>query len=222
MFNFEYVKLGSDVLLVAGIFFLAFRIITSNSIGVKTSQLLILEASLKGLIKDAEGSGRSLNEELSRRQNQLERLLGDLTSVENRLALQKQSIDQQIALQSQVNIKPTIIEPKINSEEIIPEAPSFATAVRQKPIAQRNMERTNNQIRKTAEDVKALARKIEVSRVGAQDTVLPELNSNRIETRDEELEAMNTFKEEENINVIKNDDSRLGVLSGMKRQVQTL
>ena len=215
MLNFDQIKLGADILLVAGVIFLAYRIMMSGSIGSKTAQLLILEASLKGLIKDADASGRSLNDELSRRQNQLERLLSDLTATENRLSLQRQAIEQQIASQAQIP-KPAAQTantraPKIEIEKEIPAAPSFEATVRNKTKQAGAIERTSNQIRSAAEDVRALARQIEVARVA---------DDNRIETIDEELAKQDLQKKQLESKPLA--DNRLGVLGAMKRQVQTL
>jgi predicted nucleic acid-binding Zn-ribbon protein len=178
---------------------------------------LILEASLKGLIKDADTSGRSLNDELSRRQNQLERLLSDLTATENRLSLQRQAIEQQIASQAQVQVQKAQAQTatpkatKIEIENDMPAAPTFEATVRNKTKQSNAIERTSNQIRSAAEDVRALARQIEVARV---------TDDNRIETLDEELARKE--QEQPQLDSKPQTDNRLGVLGTMKRQVQTL
>lgn len=183
--NFADIKLISDCLLVAGIIVLSFRIMSSGTISGKTAQLMILEASLKGIIKDADAAGRTLNDELSRRQNQLERLLSDLSATENRISIQQQVI--QRSLESAQN--------SIKHSNEAPPIPSFGASVMAKP----QMERVAMQLNSTVDDVKDLARQIEVSKD----------EMNRIETRDEELAN-------------KPEDTRLGVLGGIKRQVQTL
>ncbi len=152
MGNFELIKLASDVLLVAAVCFLSFRILASGSLSGKTAQIMVLEASLKSLIKDAEGTGRSLNDELHKRQHSLERLLTDLEGIEKRInqsqngfeqgrlhidaqVLQAQHIFSQITKVITTNgLEVANVENKVESViEVMPEPPSFESMVVRSP-----------------------------------------------------------------------------------------
>lgn len=226
MAYFAMIKLGTDILLVLSMVFLCYRLLASGSISGKTSQLMILEASLKGLIKDAEGAGRSLNDELQRRQYTLEKLLQDFEGSEKRIAQiqdlatkQAQDLEQkakaahalitkiaQNATATSIASKQT--EQKVDVEEDAPEPPSFqATAVRPSQERHKLPERRTQQNTRLTERIER--------------TVAP--TSEAIERTAEEVRklAETTQPSVETINEEK-IDSRLGVLGAMKRQVQTL
>lgn len=82
---FQILKLAADLLLVGAIGFLGLRILKTGDLSGKASELMMLETSLKGLIKESESASRHLNDELQRRQNSLERLLSELDGTEKRL-----------------------------------------------------------------------------------------------------------------------------------------
>lgn len=94
MAHYELIKLTSDILLVMSVAYLGIRFLRSSKTAVNTTQLMILEASLKGLIKDAEGASRMLNDELLKRQRSLEKLLGDLEGSENRAGRAMQTAEE--------------------------------------------------------------------------------------------------------------------------------
>ena len=212
--SLEILKLSSDGLLVVAIMLLCYRILISGSISTRSAKLVMLEASLRSLIKDAEGAGRSLNDELSRRQHSLERLLSDLTTAEGRLSLTQESIkatQASIEARSQAEIRSAPearaalknVLAVIETVDEIPEAPTFASV---RTVANQAANSAARSLRQTATDVRALARQIEVSR---------EHDDQRIETVDEV--AKEAPKPSAGTN-----DNRLGVLGGIKRQVQTL
>jgi hypothetical protein len=177
----------------------------------------MLEASLKNLIRDADGAGRALNDELSRRQHSLERLLSDLTAAEGRLSLTQESIKSMVAPQESTQdiriARKTTQHPReekrdqrIETVEVAPEAPSF-TSVR--AAANQAAQQAAKGVKQTATDVRALARQIEISR---------EKYDQRIETIDE---VQNEPTKTEPA-ATSEGDTRLGVLGAMKRQIQTL
>lgn len=104
MTAFQIVKLSSDILLLASLCLLSYRILANGNISGKLTQLLMLEASLKSLIRDAEGAGRGLNDDLERRERNLERVLGEISNIERKvletqkaIANEKDSLDKGIA-----------------------------------------------------------------------------------------------------------------------------
>lgn len=276
MGHFELIKLSTDALLVAAVCFLSFRILASGSLSGKTAQLMILEASLKGLIKDAEGTGRSLNDELQKRQYSLERLLGDLEGIEKRVSQVQRSFDEsrsqidgQVAhaqnilaqmTQSMGSMRPAAthaasvpsrkaaapvpVEPEIIAEET-PEPPSFETMVVRSPDERHKLPERRPQVpmNKAAEARHAairnqrLAAKIEreveeaprasrvmdpqVERTVAQvESAASDVRkiSEQVETLSEQQVVPQHIPQDEN----PEKDPRLGVLGGMKRQIQTL
>ncbi|RMG41553.1 MAG: hypothetical protein D6719_08360 [Candidatus Dadabacteria bacterium] len=84
----EYIQIGgvvTDLLLGFSLIFLCYRLAKGSAFQTTSRQLLELEASLRGLLKEAEAASRSLNSELQKRQTQLEKLLFDVETVEQRL-----------------------------------------------------------------------------------------------------------------------------------------
>ena len=251
--SFEMVKLLSDALLLAGLVLLSFRILTTGSVSTKAAQLVMLEASLKNLVRDADAAGRNLNDELVRRQNALERLLNDLNVAEGRLSLTQESIKQFQKSFDQEPAKvaaPKIIEPEIpaapsfvavrnvfdygeqfETEAVAIEAtpiikrPAATAAVSQQQAAQstRSVSNITQRISQTAADVRQLAQQIEVSRLEKNNPSSAEKAEAPIAaaTKNEIPSEVPAVTASAPVSV-ETQDNRLGVLGGIKRQVQTL
>ncbi len=224
MASLEILKLSTDGLLVLAIVFLCYRILMSGSISSRSAKLVMLESSLKGLIREADGASRSLHDELTRRQHSLERLLSDLTAVEGRLSLMQESMKTMTTSAQPAAAKTRSVE-QYREEEAqeapeAPEAPSFMATRKTAPqAAQHAASQVARSVKQTATDVRALARQIEISR---------EKSDQRIETIDEVQSqaaperpqpAQKAQPEQKSQAAA---DARLGVLGGMKRQIQTL
>ncbi len=83
MLNLETLKLASDIFLSLAVLYLGFRTVRG---GAKTNlhELRVLDQSLKSLIDEATHASRALNEQLLRRQENLEKLLFDINSAEGK------------------------------------------------------------------------------------------------------------------------------------------
>lgn len=85
MQHLELWRLGTDILLMLSLIWLAVRHVRSASTTRARREVAQLDQSLKTLIKEADTSGRNLNEQLRKRQQELEKLLSELESGENNL-----------------------------------------------------------------------------------------------------------------------------------------
>lgn len=77
-------KLISDIGLMIALCYMCFRFLRSPQTTSHMKQVAELDATLKGLIKEAGMAGNSLNDQLVRRQQSLEKLLMDLETAEQR------------------------------------------------------------------------------------------------------------------------------------------
>lgn len=78
-------RLAVDLSLVTAILVMAFRWMKASRAHAMLPQTLELEASLRSLISDADAAGRHLNEQLLRREQNLQKLLADIAEAEGRL-----------------------------------------------------------------------------------------------------------------------------------------
>lgn len=85
MSHIEYWNLLSDILLFLALGYLSFQFVRSPRLNAASRQLRELEGALRSLIKEADGAGRGLNDQLLRRQQSLERLLIDAQLAEQRM-----------------------------------------------------------------------------------------------------------------------------------------
>lgn len=85
MDNIQNWKLASDILLLLSLAYICYRLSRGTHSGPNPRQLLELETSLRALIQDADTQGRSLNQQLSRKQENLQKLLIELETTESRL-----------------------------------------------------------------------------------------------------------------------------------------
>ena len=151
--HFDIIKLAADGLLVLSVLIMGFRYLRSTT-KAHTTELMILEASLKGLIKDAESAGRSLNDELGKRQRGLEKLLLDIESSEKRIAdTAREAIETAGSVELKIKAARAAMEEVTRSaarparpsapvtgiplEEETPEPPSFETVVQRRASSPR-------------------------------------------------------------------------------------
>jgi len=85
MNGLETYKLITDVLLAFSIMFLCYRLANRPVSRAMSSEVRGLEASLRSLIEEASGASRELNQELIKRQRELEKALFDIGSAESRI-----------------------------------------------------------------------------------------------------------------------------------------
>ncbi len=85
MSHIELWTLLSDILLFCALGYLCFQFVRSPRLNAASRQLRELEGALRTLIKDADTAGRTLNDQLMRRQQALERLLIDAQLAEQRI-----------------------------------------------------------------------------------------------------------------------------------------
>jgi hypothetical protein len=78
-------RLAVDLSLVTAILVMAFRWMKASRAHAMLPRTLELEASLRSLISDADAAGRHLNEQLLRREQNLQKLLADIAEAEGRL-----------------------------------------------------------------------------------------------------------------------------------------
>ncbi len=78
-------SLGADVALMGSILLFVHRVLRNRTNPRGLRQLGELEGTIRSLIREAEGAGKSLNDQLIRRQESLEKLLFDLESCEKRI-----------------------------------------------------------------------------------------------------------------------------------------
>ena len=84
MQHIEIWKIGTDLLLFLSLVWLGIRFLRSSSSAAKR-ELATLDTSLRGLLRDADEAGRTLNDQLSKRERSLERLLYDLEGAEHKV-----------------------------------------------------------------------------------------------------------------------------------------
>jgi hypothetical protein len=78
-------SLGADIALMGSILLFVHRVLRNRTNPRGLRQLGELEGTIRSLIREAEGAGKSLNDQLIRRQESLEKLLFDLESCEKRI-----------------------------------------------------------------------------------------------------------------------------------------
>lgn len=184
MVTFSIIKLAADVLLVFAIGFLGLRILKNGNISGKSSEMLMLEASLKGLIKDSESASRHLNDELQRRQNSLERVLNEIDGAEKRLnqvttsiAETKPQLEKKIqegrelivsltktTSESALRLQSRAVQSEPQPAEVAPEPPSFESVVPKETAKHRLPSRMKNsdvQRQQDQQRQQPLAKKIE-------------------------------------------------------------
>lgn len=86
MNHLELWKLATDVLLLMALVHLCFQFVRSPRISAASRQLRELESALRALIREADGAGRTLNEQLMHRQQSLEKILIDAQLAEQRIS----------------------------------------------------------------------------------------------------------------------------------------
>lgn len=123
MSQFEIWKLLTDVLLVGSLAFLCFRFLTHGATNA-SAQAAELETSLRMILKEAESASALLNEQLSRRQQTLEKLLLEFQGAEERMRSALESSRQVRAEGSDASTSsaPRRAQPTV---EPIPEPPTF-------------------------------------------------------------------------------------------------
>lgn len=82
MSTFEVAKLATDVLLGGSLIYFCIRFLKPLGADRHVRKIAELEGTIRGLIRDADDAGRSLNDELGRRQYALEKLLSDIKAVD--------------------------------------------------------------------------------------------------------------------------------------------
>jgi hypothetical protein len=94
MVNLGFWQLATDVLLLCSLVYLSFQFVRSPRINAQLRAVRELEGALRVLVREADGAGRSLNDQLMRRQQALEKALIDADLAEQRitkLAAQQQA-----------------------------------------------------------------------------------------------------------------------------------
>ncbi|MBX7137145.1 MAG: hypothetical protein K1X83_04105 [Oligoflexia bacterium] len=85
MEQIEIIKLAIDVTLAFSLGYLCLRLLRNPSPISTSRELQHLEGSLRSLIDEATRSGRALNDQLVRRQTDMERLLSEMSASESRI-----------------------------------------------------------------------------------------------------------------------------------------
>ncbi len=85
MQQIELWKIMCDVFLMLSLVWLGIKFLRSPTSMSARRQIAELEGSLRALIKEADAAGRSLNDQLLKRQQNLEKLMYDLESAEHRV-----------------------------------------------------------------------------------------------------------------------------------------
>jgi hypothetical protein len=83
--NIAMWTLGADVALMGSIMLFVYRVLRNPTNPRGLRQLGELEGTIRSLIREAEGAGKSLNDQLIRRQENLEKTLFDLETCEKRV-----------------------------------------------------------------------------------------------------------------------------------------
>ncbi len=140
MQHLELWRLGTDILLLLSLFWLGARFLRSPSTARAQREVTDLAEGLKGLIKDADGCGRTLDEQLQRRQQGLERLLSEFEGAELRLSKSvataeaaKRSLEEHSQKVEKVirDNQSLAAEALVEEEQQAPEPPSFKAVVAQ-------------------------------------------------------------------------------------------
>ena len=103
MYNMEILSLASDIILSLSVLYLGIRTIRG---GVKANlhEVRLLDQSLKGLIDEASNASRALNDQLLRRQQNLEKLLFDISSAEGKAQRATEAAeDRRASLQTEIS-----------------------------------------------------------------------------------------------------------------------
>ncbi|MCB0317873.1 MAG: hypothetical protein KDD56_03890 [Bdellovibrionales bacterium] len=100
MEHFEIIKMTIDILLVMAVMGLALCFAKSSSKGLdkQAGKIIELAGMLKNLVKQADSSGRSLNDQLLKRRSEMEKLLYEIESVESRINNSITSAEEQRSL----------------------------------------------------------------------------------------------------------------------------
>jgi hypothetical protein len=85
MVNLGFWQLATDLLLLCSLVYLSFQFVRSPRINAQLRAVRELESALRVLVREADGAGRSLNDQLMRRQQALEKALIDADLTEQRL-----------------------------------------------------------------------------------------------------------------------------------------
>ncbi|MCB0310018.1 MAG: hypothetical protein KDD42_02205, partial [Bdellovibrionales bacterium] len=124
-------KIITDILLTGTLLYLCVRVL-QNRTQASGRELQVLESSLRRLIEEAEHSSRGLNDQLIKRQAELEKLLFDVGSVESRL---NKGIDQ--AENVKKELQQVVSQPReslVASNQVSsPEARSVISSYTQEP-----------------------------------------------------------------------------------------
>ena len=94
MNNMEYLKLATDVMLMLSLGWLCLRFLRAPATGAHSARMAELDASLRSMLREAEVSSQGLSEQLQRRKKDLEKLLYDLESTEQRVGRTMTSADE--------------------------------------------------------------------------------------------------------------------------------
>lgn len=96
-------QVAVDLGLVMTILFMGMRLIRSSGVSSMIPRTVELESSLRSLIGEADVAGRSLNDQLLRREQNLQKLLTELEAIEQRISRTMiEAEERQVALGSEV------------------------------------------------------------------------------------------------------------------------
>jgi|GEM_PF-6395913 len=85
MNHIELWKLGTDLLLLMSLIYFCLRFTRRDAVDTSSERLVELEATLRGLIKEADASSQTLTTQLTKRQEALEKLLYEIETAEHRI-----------------------------------------------------------------------------------------------------------------------------------------
>jgi hypothetical protein len=126
MTHLEWWKLGADILLLGALVWLSFHLTRSRqTVAVPSRQGLDLERTLRGLIKEADLASSSLQDQLLRRQQSLEKVLRELEATEQRVTRAVQSAETRVATSGVAASGPSVAARSQPRDFGMPEAPSF-------------------------------------------------------------------------------------------------
>lgn len=126
MTHLEWWKLGADILLLGALVWLSFHLTRSRqTVAVPSRQGLDLERTLRGLIKEADLASSSLQDQLLRRQQSLEKVLRELEATEQRVTRAVQSAETRVSTGGAVAGESTGASRSQPRDFGMPEAPSF-------------------------------------------------------------------------------------------------
>ena len=95
MVDLTHLKLAGDVLLALSIVFLTFRLARSRGGQIASFETRQLESTLRGLIAEAGEASKSFNDQLAKRQRELERILFDASTAESRITRSLSNAEEQ-------------------------------------------------------------------------------------------------------------------------------